>query len=292
VSSRRRNKEKHLLAGVFGYSSERVFNMERSVEEDVRRLLLTTDDNSRNSAYEKGYEKLHAFFQENRKMLPEQEFLYEPLTDRALSFKRTICKIVGKNKKVLEVGCGDGILSLAIALQGNNVIGADISDLCVSIADMNRQKLNLKPENVHFLQMSASKINFADKTFDFVISHDLLEHLHPSDALLHLSEVHRVLKVGGIYICVTPNRYLGFSIPAHLKEYTYHELGELMETFGFSNFRSTLLFHGFALNCIVPVTIKLPLEQVFRKFTNMYFIPTTLWNLLGLGYIFIICSKM
>lgn len=47
-----------------------------------------------------------------------------------------MCKVVGKNRMVLEIGCGDGILSLAFTFQGNKVIGADISDLCVSIADI------------------------------------------------------------------------------------------------------------------------------------------------------------
>lgn len=60
------------------------------------------------------------------------------LTDSALFFKRSMCKVVGKNRMALEIGCGDGILSLAFAFQGNKVIGTDISDLCVSIADMKR----------------------------------------------------------------------------------------------------------------------------------------------------------
>lgn len=52
--------------------------MERSIEEDVRELLLATDDRLQYSAYRKSYENLRIFFQENKNVSLGREFLYEP----------------------------------------------------------------------------------------------------------------------------------------------------------------------------------------------------------------------
>jgi SAM-dependent methyltransferase len=74
-------------------------------------------------------------------------------------------------------------------------------------------------------------------------SFSVVEHVHPEDVIQHLAEVHRVLKPGGIYYSVTPNRLLGphdisryFDTVAtglHLKEYTIGELAKLYRDTGF-----------------------------------------------------------
>jgi SAM-dependent methyltransferase len=70
-----------------------------------------------------------------------------------------------------------------------------------------------------------------------------MEHLHPDDALLQLTNVYRALAPGGVYICLTPNRLTGphdiscyFDTVAtgfHLKEYTASELIPLFRHVGF-----------------------------------------------------------
>ena len=80
-------------------------------------------------------------------------------------------------------------------------------------------------------------------TINVVYSHQVIEHLHPDDAVTHLQEVYRVLSPGGAYICATPNRLNGphdiskyFDREAtgfHLKEYTTTELYGLFRQEGF-----------------------------------------------------------
>lgn len=74
-----------------------------------------------------------------------------------------------------------------------------------------------------------------------------MEHLHPDDAFEQLENIYRTLTLGGIYICITPNRLNGphdisrhFDEVAtcfHLKEYTTLELSNLFKKVGFSKIR-------------------------------------------------------
>ena len=89
--------------------------------------------------------------------------------------------------------------------------------------------------------------HFAPETFTAAISIDMLEHLHPEDAQEHLFQVFSILKPGGKYIIVSPNRVtdphditklefpdvlepMGF----HLNETTYRDLSRVMKGIGYS----------------------------------------------------------
>ncbi len=72
-----------------------------------------------------------------------------------------------------------------------------------------------------------------------------MEHLHPDDASDQLREIFRILRPGGVYLCITPNRLSGphdisryFSDTAqglHLREYSAGELCELFQRAGFTD---------------------------------------------------------
>ena len=74
-------------------------------------------------------------------------------------------------------------------------------------------------------------------------SNQLMEHLHPDDALEQLTQIIAALAPGGRYLCVTPNRLngphdvsRGFDTTAtglHLHEYTVRELAGIMKKAGF-----------------------------------------------------------
>jgi SAM-dependent methyltransferase len=83
-----------------------------------------------------------------------------------------------------------------------------------------------------------------ENSVDVAYSHQLMEHLHPDDALEQLQNIYQALKPGGIYICITPNRLSGphdvsryfdeVATGFHLKEYTVTELNDLFHAVGFS----------------------------------------------------------
>jgi SAM-dependent methyltransferase len=133
----------------------------------------------------------------------------------------------------LEVGAGDCALAAGVAARARQVYAVDIS----------RQAQGTLPANVSFVQTDGQSIDVAPGSVDLAFSDQLMEHLHPEDAIAQLRNIHRALKPGGVYVCVTPNRAYGPSdISAffddeargfHLKEYTLREMRAVFAEAGF-----------------------------------------------------------
>jgi SAM-dependent methyltransferase len=147
----------------------------------------------------------------------------------------------------LEVGAGDCALALTVAKMVAKVYAIDVSaKLTESITP---------PDNFELRVSDGSSINVPDNTVDVAYSNQLMEHLHPDDALRHVQEVYRVLKPGGRYLCVTPNRLGGpydisrhFDNEAtglHLKEYSVTESSRLFRSVGFARVRAYIGARGF-----------------------------------------------
>lgn len=85
--------------------------------------------------------------------------------------------------------------------------------------------------NVEFVLATVPPLPFADATFDFVVSFQVIEHIKRDK--LFISEVRRVLKPGGRFIVSTPNRPMSLTRnPWHVREYNPEELRELLGSFG------------------------------------------------------------
>ena len=79
-------------------------------------------------------------------------------------------------------------------------------------------------------------------------SHQVMEHVHPEDAIDQLRSIYECLQPGGMYLCIVPNRINGphdisryFDKVAsgfHMKEYTTGELSRLFKSVGFSRVAS------------------------------------------------------
>jgi SAM-dependent methyltransferase len=133
----------------------------------------------------------------------------------------------------LEIGAGDCALSARVAREATQVYAVDISD----------QHQNELPANVAVVITDGRSIDVPPASCDLAFSDQLMEHLHPDDAIEQLRNIHRALKPGGVYMCVTPNRVYGPSdISAffddeprgfHLKEYTLAEMLEIFRAAGF-----------------------------------------------------------
>jgi SAM-dependent methyltransferase len=95
--------------------------------------------------------------------------------------------------KVLDLGCGNGRL---LRLLGVNSIGCDVSSSMVAVC--NENGFNVKQGDFE------KSVPFDDSTFDTVVSLDVMEHIRDIDS--YISEVFRVLKMGGKFL---------FSVPYH-----------------------------------------------------------------------------
>lgn len=103
---------------------------------------------------------------------------------------------------VLEVGCGAGLLGVELARQGRRVLGIDVS---ARILEQARVRARATP-GVSFARTEGTDLPAPDAAFDFVYSVEVLEHLHAEDVASHLREIYRVLRPGGRYWLLTPNR--------------------------------------------------------------------------------------
>jgi SAM-dependent methyltransferase len=145
-------------------------------------------------------------------------------------------RYLNKDVVFMDVGAGDCSLALAVAERVRFVHAVEVSP--AEVADV-PQRDNLQ---VHL----SDGISFPlpPRSVTLAHSNQVLEHIHPDDALEHVRSVHEVLASGGRFVCVTPNRLVGpadisrhfDSEPTgfHLREYTVTEVARLMREAGFA----------------------------------------------------------
>lgn len=136
----------------------------------------------------------------------------------------------------LEIGPGDCQFAFEAAKSVQKIFAVDVSQ------EITKQKC--LPDNFELIISNECSIAIADSSVSVVYSNQLMEHLHPEDSYEQLKEIYRVLKPGGRYICVTPNRLAGphdiskyfdpVATGFHLQEYTNRELYKLFLEAGFS----------------------------------------------------------
>jgi SAM-dependent methyltransferase len=151
---------------------------------------------------------------------------------------RVLERYLDRDAVFLEIGAGDCALALAVAERVRRVYAIDVS------AEITAQARRRHPENVDIIVTDGFSIPVPEASVSVAYSDQLFEHLHPDDVLDHLRQVYAALKLGGRYICLTPNRLTGphdiskyFDAEPtgfHLREYTAAELGGLMRTAGFA----------------------------------------------------------
>lgn len=110
--------------------------------------------------------------------------------------------------RVLDAGCGTGLLTLALLRvleRPADVASIDLSLRSLQTARRAAQKLKVSPRRrVMFAQSNALALPFADETFDLVLTSGVLEYLPLRDGL---QEFARVLAPGGhlVYVPVRPS---------------------------------------------------------------------------------------
>lgn len=114
-----------------------------------------------------------------------------------LKFKKLIGKV--KNKKILDVGCGRGDLSLYLAQNGAIVTGIDLSKNYIDLCDIRSKENNL---NIDFMVMNAQVPDFEDNSFDIIVGSRIIHHLPDLD--LFYRECKRLLKKKGFISFIEP----------------------------------------------------------------------------------------
>ncbi len=116
-------------------------------------------------------------------------------------------KLTNKNEplkkiKILDIGCGGGLLSEPMSRLGAEVIGIDASDRNIQVA-----KLHAKKNNLDIKYLCTSPENFkTEKKFDVILNMEIVEHV--DDVEFFLMKSSKLLKKNGIMFVATLNKTL------------------------------------------------------------------------------------
>lgn len=104
--------------------------------------------------------------------------------------------------RVLDVGCGPGVLIEAVAGRGGHLTGVDLSPAMLAQARDRARRLGLV-DRCRFEEGSAEALPFPDRAFDAVTAMGVLEYIH--DDVRALAEMARVVRPAGAVIVTVPN---------------------------------------------------------------------------------------
>ena len=104
--------------------------------------------------------------------------------------------------KILDIGCGGGLLSEPMSRMGANVTGIDASDKNIKIAKLHSKKNKLK---INYLCSSPEKLKITKK-FDVILNMEIVEHVEDID--FFLKSCSKLLKKNGLMFVATINKTL------------------------------------------------------------------------------------
>nr|WP_170844457.1 bifunctional 2-polyprenyl-6-hydroxyphenol methylase/3-demethylubiquinol 3-O-methyltransferase UbiG [Aliiruegeria lutimaris] len=103
--------------------------------------------------------------------------------------------------RLLDIGCGGGLLSEPMARLGATVVGADAAARNIPVAQIHAEQSGL---DIDYRCITAEEMAAAGEKFDVLLNMEVVEHV--SDPLAYLTACHDLLKPGGLMICSTINR--------------------------------------------------------------------------------------
>ena len=107
-----------------------------------------------------------------------------------------------ENIKILDVGCGGGLLSEPMSRLGAEVTAIDASNKNINVAKLHAKTSNL---NINYICTSPEKLKFKDK-FDVILNMEIVEHVE--DVSFFLKSCSNLLKKNGIMFVATLNKTL------------------------------------------------------------------------------------
>ena len=103
--------------------------------------------------------------------------------------------------RILDIGCGGGLLCEPMARLGATVVGADAAEKNIPVAQVHAKQSGLE---IDYRHITAEALAANGEQFDAVLNMEVVEHV--ADPLGYLTACQQLLKPGGIHICSTINR--------------------------------------------------------------------------------------
>ena len=102
--------------------------------------------------------------------------------------------------KILDIGCGGGLISEPMARLGANVTGIDASEKNIKVAQLHSEENNLK---INYINSSPERLKEKEE-FDIILNLEIIEHVE--DVELYIHSCSKLLKKGGLMFTATLNR--------------------------------------------------------------------------------------
>jgi ubiquinone/menaquinone biosynthesis C-methylase UbiE len=136
---------------------------------------------------------------------------------------------LARDKDVLDIACGEGYGTAALALVAKTAVGVDLDPESVHHAAVRYTGMN-----VAFRAGDCTQIPAADASFDLVVSFETIEHLAEQERML--VELRRVLRPDGLLVISSPNKLVysdarGVKNPFHKRELYFHEFRDMLRSF-------------------------------------------------------------
>ena len=180
----------------------------------------------------------------------------------------------GRPLDILDAGCGSGGMTRYLSTFGR-VTGIDFAPEALALS----QQRGLP----RLARASVGEIPFRDGSFDVVTSFDVLYHLNVDDDRAAISEIHRVLKPGGIALIRLPAfdwiRGAHDEVVHTRHRYTRDELSGKLEDAGFRLEHAT--YANFLLFPLAPAKRYLELRHVAHESTDLWRPPKPINRLLA-----------
>ena len=220
------------------------------IETEIATRLRNSTSAERTELYRWAYDSLYQRIPNHPMLSPvtEQEHQARIAKDR-----RNMEVFLRDDTVFLEVGAGNCEFAAEVAKKAKTVIALEVSGVIANQFD----------EIPNFRLILFDGINFPvpENSVDLAYSNQLMEHLHAEDAINQLSSIYRVLKPGGVYFCITPNRlsgphdisrdFDGVATGLHLREYSVTEMAKILRECGFSKTKIYLRF--FKFGAFIPI---------------------------------------
>lgn len=139
-------------------------------------------------------------------------------------------------KKVLDYGCACGKFLEKLSEKNKTI-------KCFGI-DFNIYNNN--PEKYELLKYDDNYKIPSNFKFDLIVSHHVIEHIHPQDLQVHLEDVYSHLNIGGAYFISLPSRFCSDFWDTqvidyfHLGKYSYDNIAVLLQDANFSQIKKVL----------------------------------------------------
>ncbi|MDO8748040.1 MAG: cobalamin-dependent protein [Candidatus Omnitrophota bacterium] len=113
------------------------------------------------------------------------------------AYFKYVKKFAKDGSRMLDLGCGLGVVPYYFSLDGYDAYGVDVSLKFMSYSS------HLRNQRLHYLSTSVFSLPFKDETFDVVGNYDVIEHIPDIEGFL--MEGMRVLKKSGILVIICPS---------------------------------------------------------------------------------------